>query len=63
MKKRKLNFAFQTGYTDEQYQEALKEFFAAKEAYDKGWELIDYEDSIFYFKKEKENGKSNTKTS
>ena len=63
MKKKKLNFAFQTGYTDEQYDEALKEFFARKEAYDKGWELIDYEDSIFYFKKEKENGKSNTKTS
>ena len=58
-----LRKAFTTGYTDRDYDEALKEFFARKEAYEKGWELIDYEDSIFYFKKEKENGKSNTKTS
>ena len=58
-----LRKAFTTGYTEEQYMEAFREFFARKEAYEKGWELIDYEDSIFYFKKEKGNGKSNTKTS
>lgn len=55
-----LRKAFETGYTDEQYDEAFKEFFAMKEAYEKGWELIDYKDSIFYFKKDGKNGKSNT---
>jgi hypothetical protein len=50
---KKIKEAFKTGYTDEQYQEALKGFFKDLEIYElqsRGIDFLDYKDSIFYFK-------------
>ncbi len=54
----RLRKAFETGYTEDQYMEALRGFFAQKERYEleaKGIEFMDYSDSVFYFKKENKN--------
>lgn len=55
---KRLKLATTSGYTDEDYDNYFRGFFMRQEVLNEmesiGLELIDYKDSIFYFKKDKQ---------